>query len=163
MLPAHRRTWFHCRQIYNMDETGHSTPSKVISTTGKRQVEAATSAERGTNTTGVYCHSPTGHFIPPMLIFKRKRLADSLNIDAPNGTVFSCTESGWIDTDVFLQWLHHFISCMKSSPENKHLLLLDGHIYHSRNLEEIKLARENSVVMLSFPAHTIHRLQLSGK
>ena len=35
-----------------------------------------------------------------MLIFKRKRLADSLKIDAPNGTVFAGTESGWIDTDM---------------------------------------------------------------
>ena len=131
----------------------------MIYTKGKRQVGAATSAERGTNTTGVYCHSATGHFIPPMLIFKRKRLADSLKIDAPNGTVFAGTDSGWVDTDVFLQWLHHFISCVKSSPQSKHLLLLDGHTCHSKNLEAIKLARQNNVVMLSFPAHTTHRLQ----
>ncbi|KAL8585211.1 hypothetical protein ACOMHN_013226 [Nucella lapillus] len=153
---------FTADKIYNMDETGHSTvqtPSKVISTKGKRQVGAATSAERGTNTTGVYCDSATGHFIPPMLIFKRKRLADSLTIGAPNGTVFACTDSGWIDSDVFLQWLHHFIRCVKSSPENKHLLLLDGHTSHSKNLEAIKLARENGVIMMSFPAHTTHRLQ----
>ncbi|KAL8608290.1 hypothetical protein ACOMHN_042157 [Nucella lapillus] len=153
---------FTADKIYNMDETGHSTvqtPSKVISTKGKRQVGAATSAERGTNTTGVYCDSATGHFIPPMLIFKRKRLADSLTIGAPNGTVFACTDSGWIDSDVFLQWLHHFIRCVKSSPENKHLLLLDGHTSHSKNLEAIKLARGNGVIMMSFPAHTTHRLQ----
>ena len=149
-------------KIYNMDETGHSTvqvPSKVISVKGKKQVGAATSAERGTNTTGVYCHSAAGHFIPPMLIFKRKRMADSLKEDAPNGTVFACTNNGWIDSDAFLQWLNHFIKSVKASPDNKHLLLLDGHSSHTKNLKAIKLARDNGILMLSFPAHTTHRLQ----
>ncbi|XP_070208116.1 uncharacterized protein [Littorina saxatilis] len=145
-----------------MDETGHSTvqtPTRVISVKGKRQVGATTSAERGTNTTGVYCHSAAGHFIPPMLIFKRKRMADSLKVDAPNGTVFACTDSGWIDTDTFIQWLRHFIQSVNASPENKVLLLLDGHTSHSKNLDAINLARENGVFILSFPAHTTHRLQ----
>ena len=87
-------------RIYNVDETGHSTvqkPSKLVSVKGKRQVGATTSAERGQNTTGVFCASATGHFIPPMLIFKRKRLADSLTVDALNGTVFACTDSGWLE------------------------------------------------------------------
>jgi len=153
---------FTADKMYNMDETGHSTvqtPSKVLSVKGKRQVGAATSAERGTNTTGVYCHSATGHFIPPLLIFKRKRMTDSLKEGAPNGTVFACTDSGWIDLDVFVQWFQHFIQCVKPSPQNKHLLILDGHCSHSKNLEAIKLARENGVVILSFPAHTTHRLQ----
>ena len=58
---------FTADKINNMEETGYSTvqtPSKDISTKGIRQVGAATSAERGTNTTGVYCHSATGNFIP---------------------------------------------------------------------------------------------------
>ena len=72
-----------------IDVTGHSTvqcPSKVISVKGQRQVGATTSAERSTNTTGVYRRSVTGHSIPPMLIFKRKRMADTLKTAAPNGT-----------------------------------------------------------------------------
>ena len=153
---------FTAEKIYNVDETGHSTvqkPSKVISTKGKRQVGATTSAERGTNTTGVYCHSATGHFLPPMLIFKRKRMADTLKVDAPTGTVFACTDSGWIDTDVFTQWMKHFIQSVNSSKENKHLLLLDGHTSHSKNLATIKWARENGVFLLSFPPHTTHRMQ----
>ncbi len=149
-------------KIYNVDETGHSTvqkPSKVITTKGKRQVGATTSAERGTNTTGVYCHSATGHFLPLMLIFKRKRMADTLKVDAPTGTVFACTDSGWIDSDVFTQWMKHFIQSVNSSKENKHLLLLDRHTSHSKNLDTIKLARENGVFLLSFPPHTTHRMQ----
>ena len=91
-----------------MDETSKSSVlkwSKIISIRGKRQVGAVTSAERGTNTTGVYCLSATGRYIPPMLIFKRKRIADALKVGAPEGTAFGCTESGWIDSDSFVEWL----------------------------------------------------------
>ena len=68
-------------RIYNMDETSLTTvqkPHKVLTTRGKKQVGAATSAERGTNTTGVFCTSATGQYVAPMLIFKRKRLNTNL-------------------------------------------------------------------------------------
>ena len=87
-------------KIYNVDETGHSTvqtPSKVLSTKGKRQVGVTTSAERGSTTTGVYCHSDTGNYLAPMLVFRRKRICNTLKTDAPAGTIFACTDSGWID------------------------------------------------------------------
>ena len=93
-------------RIFNMDETAHSTVqkcSKVVSVKGKKQVGAVTSTERGTNTTGVYCVSATGRYIPPMLIFKRTRMADSLKEGAPEGTAFACTKSGWIGSEVFVE------------------------------------------------------------
>ena len=43
--------------------------------------------------------------------------------------------------------------------ENKNLLLLDGHASHTKNLEAIRLARDNGVTMLSFPPHTTHEMQ----
>ena len=56
-IQSHLWTW------YLMEETGHSTvqcPTKVISVKRQRQVGATSGAERGTNTTGVYCHgAPT--------------------------------------------------------------------------------------------------------
>ena len=118
---------FTAEKIYNVDETetGHSTvqkASKVISTKGKRHVGATTSAERGTNTTAIYCHSAMGHFLPPVLVFGRERMADGLKVDAPTGTVFACTDSGWIDSDVFTQWMKHFIQSINQiwPPSNWH-------------------------------------------
>lgn len=40
------------------------------------------------------------------------------------------------------------------------LLLLDGHASHTKNLEAITFTRENNLVMLCFPPHCTHRLQL---
>ena len=45
--------------------------------------------------------------------------------------------------------------------ENKHLLLLDGHASHTKNLEAIRLARDNGVTMLSFPPHEMQPLDVS--
>ena len=149
-------------KIYNVDETGHSTlqtTSKVLSTIGKRQVGVTTSVERGSTTTGLYCHSGTGNYLAPMLVFRRKRICNTLKMDAPAGTIFACTDSSWIDSDCFLMWLKHFSTSVNSSMENKHLLLLDGHASHTNNLEAIRLARDNEVTMLSFPPHTTHTMQ----
>ena len=39
------------------------------------------------------------------------------------------------------------------------LLILDGHLTHTRNLEAIELASKNHVTILVIPPHTSHRLQ----
>ena len=149
-------------RIYNVDETGLSTVQKcqkVVAMKGRHQVGAITSGERGTNTTGVFCISSSGVYIPPMLIFKRKRMKEELKDGAPAGTIFHCNDSGWMDTDGFNIWLRHFISVVKPTPQEKVLLLLDGHVSHTKNLEAILKARESGVIMLSLPPHTTHRLQ----
>ena len=61
-------------RIFNADETGLSTvqkPQKILGRKGKHQIGAITSAERGQNTTCMFCVSATGMYVPPMLIFKR--------------------------------------------------------------------------------------------
>lgn len=148
--------------IYNMDETGLSTvqrPQKIIAMKGRRQVGAITSGERGVNTTCICCMSAAGRYIPPMLIFKRVRFRDELKTGAPPGTKFSCSESGWITKELFVEWLQHFIENVHPSLDSPVLLILDGHTTHTCNLEAIKLAREKGIVMLSLPSHCTHRLQ----
>jgi hypothetical protein len=103
--------------------------------------------------------SAAGMFVPPLLMFKRLRFKFELSTGAPPGTQFACTENGWITSDVFVQWLKHFIQTTKPSKETNVLLLLDGHTTHTKNFQAINLARENGVILLSLPAHTTHRLQ----
>lgn len=147
-----------------MDETALSTvhkPSKVIAQKGKHQVGAITSGERGLTTTGIFAMNAAGEFIPPMLIFKRSRLNDALKKGAPLNTAFGCSKNGWITSELFVQWLQHFIKYtrLEKSDQQQILLLLDGHSTHTKNLEAIQMARDYGIVMLSFPAHTTHRLQ----
>jgi hypothetical protein len=155
---------FTANQIYNVDETGLSTvhkPSKIIAQKGKHQIGAITSGERGVTTTCVCCMNAAGEFVPPMLIFKRVRMNDCLKKGAPPGTVFGCSKNGWITSELFVQWLKHFIkhNKLEKNKDNQLLLLLDGHTTHTKNIEAIDLACEYGIIMLSFPAHTTHRLQ----
>ncbi|XP_025829080.1 uncharacterized protein LOC112904074 [Agrilus planipennis] len=155
---------FTADKVYNVDETALSTvhkPSKVIAQKGKHQVGALTSGERGLTTTCVCAMNAAGEYIPPMLIYKRVRMLETLKRGAPPNTLFGCSKNGLITSELFVQWLQHCIKCTKleKSDQKQMLLMLDGHSTHTKNLEAIELAREYGIVMLSFPAHTTHRLQ----
>lgn len=149
--------------IFNVDESGFSTVQKkvqkIVGLKGKKQVGAATSGERGVNTTAVCCASVSGQFVPPMLIFKRKRQNPELANGAPLGSIVTVSESGYINSTLFVEWLKHFIKNVKPTLENKVLLLLDGHTTHSKNLDALYLAKANGIIMLQLPGHTTNRIQ----
>ena len=150
-------------RLFNMDETSLSTvqdgQSKIIAQRGKRRVGAMTSNERGESVTCVVCASAVGVYVPPMLIYKRKRMKAELTNGAPSGAVFSVQEKGWMSNDGFLEWLRHFIYSVRPSKHAKVVLILDGRVTHVKNLAAIELARESGVRMISLPLHTTHRLQ----
>lgn len=149
--------------IYNVDESGFSTVQKksprVLALKGKHQVGFVASGERGINTTLVCCCNASGTYVPPMFIFKRQRMHPALKNGAFPGSIVESSESGYINTDLFVKWLNHFIKFVKPSKNEKCVLLLDGHTTHSKNLEAIKLARANGIILLQLPGHTTHRLQ----
>jgi len=150
-------------RLYNMDETSLSTVQdgqrKIIAEKGKKQVGILSSSERGESSTCVVCVSATGSYIPPMIIYRRKRMKEELTNGGPVGAVYSCQEKGWMSNDGFIIWLKHFIACARPQHDRKVVLVLDGHITHTKNLIAIQLARDAGVVMVSLPPHTTHRLQ----
>ena len=154
-FPAHR--------IFNCDETGLTTvqtkSSKVFARKGKSQVGTLTSAERGVFTTAVVCMAAGGNYIPPFLIFPRARMKPELLDGCPPGTGHACHPSGWMQTEIFTQWFRHFLSHAKPSKEDPVLLILDGHMTHTKNLDVIELARANDVTMIVLPPHCTHKMQ----
>lgn len=94
-------------RISNVDETGIQTtsnkPPKVLTKTGKKQVGVISSVERGKLTTVVCCCNAAGSFIPPFMIFGRKRMNARLLDGSPPGTVATCTDNGWISGPTFLE------------------------------------------------------------
>ena len=74
-----------------------------------------------------------------MMIFKRKRIKPELIDHASIGTIAGCSDNGWIESHLFMEWIHHFAKytkCSKQSP------VLDGHSTHTKNLELINFAHE---------------------
>lgn len=140
------------RRIFNCDETGITVnpkgQSKVLATKGKRQVGILTSAERGETVTAVICFSASGTYVPPMLIFPRKRNQPHFSTGLPPGSWVECHETGWITSELFLKWFMKFIEFSKATKEDPVLLLFDGHSSHTKNLPVIDAARENGVILL---------------
>lgn len=72
-----------------------------------------------------------------MFIFKRKRFAPELEKEAPVGSRFTISDSGYITSELFVTWLHHFKNSIVYSKEEPVLLLLDGHSTHGQNSEAL--------------------------
>jgi hypothetical protein len=103
--------------------------------------------------------SAGGSYVPPLIIFPRKRMKNELMDGAPPGSIFAFHKSGWIQMDMFTTWFKHFINYVKPSAEDPVLLVLDGHFSHTRNLEVVLLARDSFVTIVCLPPHCSHKLQ----
>lgn len=95
-----------------------------------------------------------------MFVFPRQRENPRLMDNAPPGSFAVYRKSGRINKDSFIVWFKRFVEIANPSQDRPVLLLLDGHASHSKSIDLINLARENNVIMLTFPPRTTHRLQL---
>ena len=149
-------------RIWNMDESGISNvhkPVNIVATKGARSVGKITSGEKGKTVTVICAMNAAGStFVPPAFIFPRKRMAHPLMNGAPAGALGLCSASGWTDNEIFLRWLEHFVAFVKCTPEEPHILLLDGHHSH-KMLEACLYARDKGLIIITFPPHCTHRLQ----
>jgi len=124
----------------------------------KKQVGRVTSGERGENLTVICAVNAAGTYVPPMLIFKRKQQSLLLMAETPSGSVGYPSASAWVTSELFVKWLEHFIGFAKPTVDKKVILLLDGHASH-KTLEAVELCRDNGVVFICLPPHTIHQMQ----
>lgn len=149
--------------IYNVDESSFAIcqkPKKIIAKRGKRGVGMLTSAEKGKTVTAVCCVSAAGTFVPPMLIFPRACMRAELIDKAPPGSVSVANPSGWISSELFLEWFSHFVKFVQPATRPEPILLImDGHASHTKNIQLIEEARKNNDIIMSLPSHCTHRLQ----
>jgi hypothetical protein len=103
------------------------------------------------------CFSASGQYVPPLIVFPRKNMKLELMNGTPPGCTHACHISGWIQQEIFVQWLRHFIQNVKPTKEDP--VILDGHHSHTRNYEVVKLGRENDVIIICLPPHSTHKMQ----
>ncbi|XP_041358910.1 uncharacterized protein LOC121375496 [Gigantopelta aegis] len=150
--------------IWNVDETGCTTvqkPDKIIANTGVKQIGAIVSAERGQLVTVCCAVSAVGNTVPPMLIFPCVNYRDHFINGAPPGSVGAAHKSGWMTSETFLAFMKDFIKHLWCSVDNKVVLLLDNHESHI-SIEVLDYAKENGVIMVSFPPTLFTQTTTSG-
>lgn len=91
-------------------------------------------------------------------MFPRKKRNPRYLNGCPPGTLDLITDSGWISSDSFLEWLRFFVKSVRPSADGKCLLILDNHASH-RAIDVLDYAYENNVVLLTVPPHSTHKLQ----
>ena len=160
-MEVYARDQYGPERIWNVDETGCTTvhkPAKVLATTGAKQVGAIVSAERGQLVTLCCAVNAVGNSVPPMFIFPRVNYRDNFVNGGPVGCVGTAHPSGWMTAAGFLTFLKHFVAHVRPSPTHKVILLLDNHVSHL-SVDVLQFAKDNGVVMVSFPPHCSHKLQ----
>jgi hypothetical protein len=104
-------------RLFNFGENGITIAQhknmKILGLKGKRQIVSVQSAERGSLVTVVNSVSPTGPFIPPLLVFPRKYIKPELMHSTPTGSIHACHHSGWTQSEIFNQQFIHFIKHTK--------------------------------------------------
>ena len=84
-------------------------------------------------------------------------MSEKLQQGAFPGTLFECSDNGWINQELYLKWFHFFLNNIP--PARPVILIPDGHGSHI-SLQVIEVARCNDMHLLCLPAHTTHLLQL---
>lgn len=147
--------------IFNIDETGVTTvqrPRKVVAQKGVKQVGAIVSQERGTLVTVVVAVNAVGNCIPPAFVFPRAHYRDHFIKCGPPGCIGLVHPSGWMTDTNFLEVMKHLVKHTRCTVENPILLTLDNHESHI-SIAVLNYAKQNGVIMLSFPPHCSHKLQ----
>jgi len=146
-------------RIFNCDETGlcyQHTPLSVVAMKGQHHPRAVTTGNRR-QVTVLACANAAGYHLPPLVILKRKTLPMSILNDEVPGTMYSLSDSGWMDSETFDNWFsNHFL--VHAPPARPLLLLLDGHSTHY-NPQFIAKAAHEQVIVFCLPPNTTHLLQ----
>lgn len=148
-------------RIYNIDETGLSTvlrSQNVVAGKSMKQVGMCVSAERGESVTIVGIVNAAGEYIPPVIIFPRKRPHPEYMEGCVDGAIPLFNAKGYMDATFFLRTLEHFKDHVQVSIENPLLLILDNHSSHL-SLEALRFCRNNGIHMITLPPHTSHKTQ----
>ena len=66
--------------------------------------------EHGENSTIVACVNAVGKAVPPMVLYKGKRMKPEWTYNLPAGSVCRMTDRGSMTTAVFTDWIAHFAS-----------------------------------------------------
>ena len=104
------------------------------------------------------CCDALGKDIPPMIIYPHCLPRNAYNLVGPKGASYTWQETGWIDSDLMIEWIPHFV---KHAPKERPLfLIMDQHDTHM-TLELIELLRANRIVCQVLPGHCTHVLQVS--
>ena len=149
--------------IWNCDETGFCTAQvcqRIIAKRGDKAVQGTIGGSGREYFTVLGAGSASGVRLPPYFVYKGKNLWSRWMTGGSAGSLYSVSDSGWMEGPNFKQWVEKmFLPAVKHlTSKNLVLLIFDSHHSHI-SFELIELARKNNIHLLCLPPHTTHLLQ----
>ncbi|KAG5281599.1 hypothetical protein AALO_G00074160 [Alosa alosa] len=138
--------------IYNCDETGFGdkghSKQRILCHKGQRCVYAQQVTTRE-HITVHCCANAAGESIPPFVIFRGSFPSTAYGLEGPQNALYGVSEKGYMDSDLFLKWLGHFVMievvCLPA--HTTHVLQpLDVAVYGSLKAAFSRLARNMGLV-----------------
>ena len=98
--------------------------------------------------------------LSPYVVYKGKNLWSRWTKNGPAGSLYSVSDSGWMESANFIQWFSKlFLPAVKHLVDTAPIILFfNGHHSHI-SIKLIEEARANKVHLICFPPHTTHILQ----
>lgn len=121
---------------------------------GSRRVHLI-AQEHAENVTVAICVNAAGMAIPPMILFKGKRMRDELKENLPPGTLVKMAPKGSMTTELFVDFINHLA---KYKSPGKCLLVFDGASSHL-GCDIVDAAEKQDIVLYCLPSNTTHELQ----
>ncbi|PIK37236.1 hypothetical protein BSL78_25928 [Apostichopus japonicus] len=149
-------------RIFNADESGFAMcpkTEKVLAQKGSRNVYQLSTSNRKEITVLVCC-AANGTYVPPLIVYPGTRFRFDPLQGAPTDFCIGRSKSGWMNTEVFYEWLaNHFHPFIQDKGLTKPVILfVDGHKSHV-SLPAATFCAENGIILYCLPPHTSHILQ----
>ena len=149
-------------QIWNIDESGMGTLPKekdVFSLRGLPALQVV-SDEKSKLFTVVSYISAGGMYCPPMIVLNGSRVQPQWREWAPAHWMIRCSDSGYINMKLFLEYGKFFLDWLKTQPiQGPFLILMDLHKSHLYNAPFLTAMKDNDVSVCSFPPHCTQAIQ----
>lgn len=92
-----------------------------------------------------------------MIIYSKSFPGGQYRFEGPDDALYAKSDSGWIDSELFLTWLNK-IFLKYAVAQRPIMLLIDGHKSHM-TIDAIDFCRSNNIILFCLPPHTTHALQ----
>lgn len=148
-------------RIFNLDETATITVQKnpkVMAPKGRRNICKVSSGEKGTLVTTCNIIGAGGQALPPAIVFPRKNINPRMKVGTPPGSLILASLSCWMNSELFVEVMKHFIQRSASSKNFPSILISDNHESHL-SIEALDIAKESGVILLTLHPHTLAKLQ----
>lgn len=150
-------------RVFNMDESAFflcPKGEKVLGIRGQKNVYEVNSSSNKENLTVLCNINAGGKVAPTLIVFPGQRLPSPLKLSVPEEWAVSCSESGWINGEVFFEY---FENIFYKWVQNQNIafpiiVFIDGHKSHmAYHLSEF--CSKNKVVLVSLPPNCTHVIQ----